>query len=230
MILVLAIFCCMLFRTHGFNTQHPIEPQSDFDLVKFAGEWYRVGLADESTFFAMFKSQLMVSKGSLKPDANGNANLTMWTMRPYGCSISVYTYEKTDVPGAFTYFSNRHKIIKDITVVETNYTDYSLVLKYKGMDKEYTQLALYGRSATPTPEVIEKFRSFALTLGFSEESIVTPGAIDPCPMESSQLRTFGYIYSVLLHIWGAVFVITQTIIEEMQLYNISSVTQIAPQS
>lgn len=180
----------MLFRTHGFNTQHPIEPQSDFDLVKFAGEWYRVGLADESTFFAMFKSQLMVSKGSLTPDANGNANLTMWTMRPYGCSISVYTYEKTDVPGAFTYFSNRHKIIKDITVVETNYTDYSLVLKYKGMDKEYTQLALYGRSATPTPEVIEKFRSFALTLGFSEESIVTPGAIDPCPMESRATAEF----------------------------------------
>lgn len=42
-----------------------------------------------------------------------------------------------------------HKIIKDITMVETNYTDYSLVLKYKSMDKEYTQIALYGKSVMP---------------------------------------------------------------------------------
>lgn len=33
---------------------------------------------------------------------------------------------------------------KDITVVETNYTDYGFVLKYKKMNKDYTQLALYG--------------------------------------------------------------------------------------
>lgn len=35
-------------------------------------------------------------------------------------------------------------IEKDITVVETNYTDYGIVLKYKNMNKEYTQVALYG--------------------------------------------------------------------------------------
>ncbi|RXN22661.1 solute carrier family facilitated glucose transporter member 8-like protein [Labeo rohita] len=77
----------------------------------------------------------------------------------------------------------RHKITKDITIVETNYTDYSLVLKYKNMDKEYTQVALYGRSSIQRPDLIEKFRSFALSLGFSEEAIVTPADIDPCPIQ-----------------------------------------------
>ncbi|XP_067263998.1 lipocalin-15 isoform X3 [Chanodichthys erythropterus] len=157
-----------------------------------------------------------------------NLSPTLIWRKPYGCSVSVYSYEKTDVPGEFTYFSQRHKITKDVTIVETNYTDYSLVLKYKNMDKEYTQVALYGRSSILRPDLIEKFRSFALSLGFSEEAIITPKDLDPCPiLEPSQpwSQTLGYIYSVLLHIWGTVFVLTQTIIGEMQHYNIVNVTQ-----
>ncbi|KAK1792013.1 hypothetical protein P4O66_001796 [Electrophorus voltai] len=65
-------------------------------------------------------------------------------------------------------------MMKDITVVETNYTEYGVVLKYKKMDKEYTQVALYGRTPVLRPELIEKFRSFVLSLGFSEESIAVP--------------------------------------------------------
>ncbi|XP_043094069.1 lipocalin-15 isoform X1 [Puntigrus tetrazona] len=228
MTLAVVLLLCTFLGTHAFDTQLAVEPQPNFDVEKFAGEWYRLGLADESQFFAMFKSHLKLSKGLLEPDAKGNVNLTMWSIRPYGCSISVYSYEKTDVPGEFTYFSKRHKITKDITIVETNYTDYSLVLKYKNMHKEYTQLALYGRSPTQRPDLIEKFRSFALSLGFSDEAIVIPADVDPCPiLEPSQpwIQTLGYIYSFFLHIWGTVSVLTQTIVGEMQHYNVVNVTR-----
>ncbi|KAK7165084.1 hypothetical protein R3I94_003455 [Phoxinus phoxinus] len=184
--LALALLLCMFLEAHGFNKQYHVEPQPNFDLEKFAGEWYRIGLADESALFAMFKSQLKVSKGLLVLNGNGNVNLTMWTMRPYGCSVNVYSYEKTDVPGEFTYFSKRHRITKDITIVETNYTDYSLVLKYKNLEKEYTQVALYGRSSILRPDLIERFRSFALSLGFSEEAIIAPTDVDPCPIPETR--------------------------------------------
>lgn len=39
-------------------------------------------------------------------------------------------------------------MVKDITVVETNYTDYALVLKHKVFNREYTQVALYGETPT----------------------------------------------------------------------------------
>lgn len=39
-------------------------------------------------------------------------------------------------------------MVKDITVVDTNYTDYALVLKHKVFNREYTQVALYGESST----------------------------------------------------------------------------------
>ena len=31
-------------------------------------------------------------------------------------------------------------------MVDTNYTEYALVLKHKKMEREYTQVALYGES------------------------------------------------------------------------------------
>lgn len=39
-------------------------------------------------------------------------------------------------------------MVKDIMVVDTNYTEYALVLKHKVFNREYTQVALYGESST----------------------------------------------------------------------------------
>lgn len=39
-----------------------------------------------------------------------------------------------------------HNMVKDITVVDTNYTEYAVVLKHKVYNREYTQVALYGET------------------------------------------------------------------------------------
>lgn len=86
-------------------------------------------------------------------------------------------------------------------MVETNYTDYALVLKHRVFNREYTQVALYGETQTSTHsnistfhqycsslslylfagraqrvrnDVIQKFKAFALSQGLSRESILTP--------------------------------------------------------
>lgn len=38
-------------------------------------------------------------------------------------------------------------MVKDITVVDTNYNEYALVLKHKVFHREYTQVALYGETS-----------------------------------------------------------------------------------
>lgn len=43
-----------------------------------------------------------------------------------------------------------HNMIKDVTVVDTNYTEYAMVLKHKVFNREYTQVALYGETGTST--------------------------------------------------------------------------------
>ncbi|XP_036385423.1 prostaglandin D2 synthase a isoform X1 [Megalops cyprinoides] len=159
-----------------------VQPQKDFDLQRFAGKWYRVGLAYDSPGFVLYRHKLKISMGILTPMANGSANMTMWTQRSSGCRCKNYIYEKTDVSGQFNYFSIRHNRMKDITVVETNYNEYALVLKHKKMNREFTQVALYGRSQRLRPQLLEKFREFALALGFPKESILTPlAAAEDCP-------------------------------------------------
>ncbi|KAM6975550.1 neutrophil gelatinase-associated lipocalin [Tautogolabrus adspersus] len=169
----------------GVMVHADVKPQRDFSLQRFAGRWYRVGLAYDSPKFIPFRDKLKASMGMVTPLPNGNVNLTMWDATPAGCLSKVYQYEKTNTPGQFTYFSTRHNTVKDITVVDTNYTDYALVLKNKVFNREYTQVALYGRSPTVRHNIINRFKAFALSRGFPAASILTPPPAENCPPSGS---------------------------------------------
>uniref|UniRef100_A0A3Q3XLS1 Lipocalin/cytosolic fatty-acid binding domain-containing protein n=1 Tax=Mola mola TaxID=94237 RepID=A0A3Q3XLS1_MOLML len=164
-----------------------VKPQADFNISRFAGRWYRVGLAYDSPGFAPYRDKVKASMGFVMVLPSGNVNLSMWDATPIGCVNKVYHYEKTNTAGQFTYFSKRHDMVKDITVVETNYTDYALVLKHKVFNQEYSQVALYGRTHTLRNNIIQKFKGFALSQGFPRDSILIPTC--PCsnpPSSSSR--------------------------------------------
>ncbi|XP_072311413.1 neutrophil gelatinase-associated lipocalin [Eucyclogobius newberryi] len=161
--------------------QADVKPQKDFNLQRFAGRWYRVGLAYDSPGFVPFRSLVTASMGMVVPLPNGNVNLTMWDQTPYGCVAKAYHYEATSVPGQFTYHSARHSTVKDITVVDTNYTEYAIVLKYKVFNREYTQVALYARSLKVKNEVYQKYKAFALSRHLPRDSILTPPPAENCP-------------------------------------------------
>ncbi|KAJ8006059.1 hypothetical protein DPEC_G00124330 [Dallia pectoralis] len=177
MSLFVTILSVMLW-TQCFNAV--IQPQKEFDLQRFSGSWYRVGLAYDSPESVLSRKYLQVIKGNITSDMDGNANLTVWGRGPKDCVCLVYHYKKNDLPGQFLYFSQRHQMVKDVTVVESNYTEYSLVVKYKEIEKNFTQVSLYGRSPTLREEILERFRNYSLSLGFSAESIVIPASVDSC--------------------------------------------------
>ncbi|KAL3041549.1 prostaglandin D2 synthase a [Trematomus bernacchii] len=162
-----------------------VKPQKDFNLQRFAGRWYRLGLAYDSPSFVPFRSKLRASMGLVTAMPNGNVNLTMWELTPLGCVTQVYNYERTNVAGQFSYFSTRHNMVKDITVVDTNYSEYAVVLKHKVFNREYTQVALYGRAQTARVDVLQKFKAFALSQHFPKESILTPPPAENCPSSRS---------------------------------------------
>ncbi|KAM7393037.1 hypothetical protein PAMA_007926 [Pampus argenteus] len=177
-VVVMVMLCLMMVHAD-------VKPQRDFNLQRFAGKWYRVGLAYDSPGFVPYRDKIKASMGIITPQANGNVNLTMWDVTPAGCQSKLYYYEKTTVPGQFTYFSTRHNMVKDITVVDTNYSEYAVVLKHKVFNREYTQVALYGRAQRVKIDVIQKFKAFALSQGFPRESILTPPPAENCPPSGS---------------------------------------------
>ncbi|CAG04877.1 unnamed protein product [Tetraodon nigroviridis] len=162
-----------------------VKPQKDFNISRFAGRWYRVGLAYDSAHFAPYRDKVKVSMGVVTVLPSGNVNLSMWDATPLGCVTQVYHYEKTSTAGRFTYFSRRHSMVKDITVVDTNYTEYALVLKHRVFNREYTQVALYGRTQTLRHSILQRFKAFALSQGFPRESILTPPPAENCPPSGS---------------------------------------------
>ncbi|XP_028829047.1 neutrophil gelatinase-associated lipocalin isoform X2 [Denticeps clupeoides] len=174
---VVALAAAMLLLA---GTYADVQPQKNFDLQKFSGKWYRVGLAYDSPGFIPYRERFKISMGTVDPQPGGNVSMTMWSIGSSGCRSTVYFYEKTSLPGMFTYFSTRHNMVKDITVVDTNYTDYAIVFKYKKMDKEYSQVALYGRNQKLKPELLKKFKDFSLAHGFPRESILTPTKAENC--------------------------------------------------
>ncbi|XP_035040917.1 prostaglandin D2 synthase a [Hippoglossus stenolepis] len=162
-----------------------VKPQRDFNLQRFAGKWYRVGLAYDAPSFVPFRDRMKASMGIITELPNGNVNLTMWDSMPWGCQSKTYHYERTTVPGQFTYFSTRHNMVKDITVVDTNYSEYAVVLKHKVFNREYTQVALYGRSLRLKIDIIQRFKGFASSRGLSRDSILTPPPAENCPPSAS---------------------------------------------
>uniref|UniRef100_A0A3Q3EDI6 Prostaglandin D2 synthase a n=1 Tax=Labrus bergylta TaxID=56723 RepID=A0A3Q3EDI6_9LABR len=158
----------------GVMVHADVKPQRDFSLQRFAGRWYRVGLAYDSPKFIPLRDKVKASMGLITPLPNGNVNLTMWDATPVGCLRQVYQYEKTNTPGQFSYFSTRHNMVKDITVVDTNYTDYALVLKHKVFNREYTQVL------TSDCFNLCSFKAFALSQGFTAASILTPPPYENC--------------------------------------------------
>ncbi|KAM9456074.1 neutrophil gelatinase-associated lipocalin [Clarias gariepinus] len=159
-----------------------VKPQRNFDVKRFAGRWYRVGLAYNSAAFAQHRNKLAVCMGVVEPKSNGDVVMTVWrTKSSFLCQKEVYKYEKTSVPGVFTYFSTRHGRMKDVTVVETNYSEFALIHKHRKFHREFTQVSLYSRTQKLRPEVIEKFKRYALQHGFPEESIIIPPLTDNCP-------------------------------------------------
>lgn len=66
-------------------------------------------------------------------------------------NISIGSFESVEVCllcFSVLFLLPGHNKIKDITVVETNYTEYAIVVKYKTFHREYTQVALYGETHT----------------------------------------------------------------------------------
>ncbi|XP_033850998.2 prostaglandin-H2 D-isomerase [Acipenser ruthenus] len=174
-VVLLTVLGALCVLTEGAH----ILPQKDFDLQRFAGKWHRVGLAYNSDWFRQYRDSLKISVGVLVPTETGSVNVTMWQLKSSGCHSVTFLYEKTDTPGHFKYFSTRSNALKDITIVDTNYDEYALVLKSNPTGN--TQVAMYGRKQKLRAELMEKFKAFSLAQGLPEDSIVIPLAAEDCP-------------------------------------------------
>ncbi|XP_016046185.1 neutrophil gelatinase-associated lipocalin [Erinaceus europaeus] len=160
----------------------PLEP--NFQADQFQGKWYVVGLAgnnirkEEQGQFNMYATNYQ-----LKEDQS--YNVTSILFRNQSCDYWVRTFVPSSKPGQFTLGNIQgYPELRSYTVrvASTDYNQFAMVF-FKKVDrkrKAHFKITLYGRTKELTPELKNRFTSFAKSLGLTDDYIIFPVPIDQC--------------------------------------------------
>ncbi|XP_050967243.1 lipocalin-like isoform X1 [Labeo rohita] len=148
-------------------------PQADFDVKGVAGKWYLIGFATNAEWFIARKANMKMGVAMLTPTDEGDLEMAYSSLNPDGtCWRMNHLAQKTDVPGKFTFQSERWETENDMRVVDVKYDEYALIHTIKTKADSSTLLnKLYGRTPDLSQDVLDKFTEFSLEQGILSENI-----------------------------------------------------------
>ncbi|XP_029375377.1 lipocalin [Echeneis naucrates] len=171
-----AMFCSLMVSSE-------IMPQPDFNLQGMAGKWYLIGFATNAQWFVNRRASMKMGTIMLIPTADGDLDMSYASLSQDGsCWRMNNLAKKTDVPGKFTYTSERWGNQNYMSMVDVKYDEYALThtIKTKGSDNTIVN-KLYGRGDELSPDLLEKFRQFSLDTGILPENIAFLPKNAECP-------------------------------------------------
>ncbi|CAG5874315.1 lipocalin [Menidia menidia] len=160
-----------------------VQPQADFDLQGMAGKWYLVGFATNAEWFTRRKGSMKTGTAMFDPTADGDLDMSYSSLSSDGsCWRMNNLARKTEVPGKFTYISQRWGNVNDMSVIEVKYDEYALIYTVKTKAQEASVVTkLYGRAEDLNAGVTEKFKQVSLEAGILPENIVMLPKNAECP-------------------------------------------------
>ncbi|XP_071754228.1 lipocalin isoform X2 [Centroberyx gerrardi] len=160
-----------------------VVPQQDFNLQGVTGKWYLIGFATNAQWFVNHRASMKMGTAMLTPTADGDLDMSYASLNTEGsCWRMNHLAKKTDMPGKFTFKSERWSNDNDMRVVDVKYDEYALIHTIKTKGSVSTVLnKLYGRGSELRPELLEKFRQFSLDTGILPENIAILPKNDECP-------------------------------------------------
>uniref|UniRef100_A0A8C3I1Y2 Protein AMBP n=1 Tax=Chrysemys picta bellii TaxID=8478 RepID=A0A8C3I1Y2_CHRPI len=150
-----------------------IQVQENFDPERVYGKWYDIATGTTCKWMKQYKDKFNMGTLVLAPGLTSNQISTTSTRLRQGvCTQVSGEYQKTDIPGKYTYYNPSWDVTIDSYVVHTNYEEYSIILMQKKSSFGLTITAkLYGRSPELREDLIVDFRQFAQEMGIPEDSI-----------------------------------------------------------
>ncbi|XP_048042833.1 lipocalin-like isoform X1 [Megalobrama amblycephala] len=150
-----------------------VTPQPDFDVKGVAGKWYLIGFATNAEWFVARKANMKMGVAMLTPRDEGDLEMAYSSLNPDGtCWRMTHLAQKSDVPGKFSFRSERWETDNDMCIVDVKYDEYALIHTVKTKDGFTTVLdKLYGRSPDLSQDVLDKFTAFSLEQGVLPENI-----------------------------------------------------------
>ncbi|XP_053187606.1 palmitoyltransferase ZDHHC23-A-like [Scomber japonicus] len=151
--------------------------------ASMGGKWYLVGFATNAQWFVSRKASMKMGTAMLTPTADGDLDMSYSSLNSDGsCWRMNNLAKKSDMPGKFTYTSERWGNENDMRMVEVKYNEYALThtIKTKGGDPTVVN-KLYGRTVDLSADLLEKFRQFSLEMGILPENIAFLPKNAECP-------------------------------------------------
>uniref|UniRef100_A0ABK0L9A0 Complement C8 gamma chain n=1 Tax=Rattus norvegicus TaxID=10116 RepID=A0ABK0L9A0_RAT len=162
--------------------QSPTMPQgfsqmTSFQSNKFQGEWFVLGLAD-NTYKREHRPLLHSFITLFKLRDNSEFQVTNSMTRGKHCSTWSYTLIPTNKPGQFTR-DNRGSgpgaDKENIQVIETDYVKFALVLSLRqASNQNITRVSLLGRDWKITHKTIDRFICLTKTQNLTKNNLLFP--------------------------------------------------------
>ncbi|XP_042164615.1 lipocalin-like [Oncorhynchus tshawytscha] len=151
-----------------------VMPQKDFNLEKMAGKWWAVGFATNAKWFMNRKASMKMGTSMMLPTAGGDLDINCANQNADGsCWRVTHLAKKTDIPGRFTFTSQRWNNENDMRVVAVQYDDFALIHTIKTKHGVTDVLnKLFSRTPEVSADVQKKFLQFSLDTGILSENIV----------------------------------------------------------
>uniref|UniRef100_A0A671TQD7 Zgc:153704 n=1 Tax=Sparus aurata TaxID=8175 RepID=A0A671TQD7_SPAAU len=167
----------------SWTASSEVVPQADFNPQSMAGKWYLVGFATNAQWFVNRRDSMKVGTAMFTPTADGDLDLSYASLNSDGsCWRLNNLAKKTDMPGKFTYTSERWGNENDMRMVDVKYDEYAVIHTIKTKGGVITVVnKLYGRSMDLSADLLEKFRQFSLETGVLPENIAFLPRNAECP-------------------------------------------------
>lgn len=163
--------------------QSSVPLQPNFKQQKFLGIWFTVGLACNSTWFLEKKEKMSTCKSVVVQTEEDTLNMTITYFRKTQCHTWSFLLERDGPPGRYRHTSLRWSGTREVSVVETDYTQYAMLLTQSsgGEGRDFLMATLYTREQSPATEALrKKFTTFARAQGLTDQSIVFLLKADQC--------------------------------------------------
>uniref|UniRef100_A0A674BC05 Armadillo repeat containing 3 n=1 Tax=Salmo trutta TaxID=8032 RepID=A0A674BC05_SALTR len=143
-------------------------------LYKMAGKWWAVGFATNAQWFVKRKGGMKMGTSMMLPTARGDLDISSAMRNADGsCWRMTELAKKTDIPGRFTFTSQRWNNENDMRVVAVQYDDFALIHTIKTKHGVTDVLnKLFSRTPEVSADLLKKFMQFSLDTGILSGNIV----------------------------------------------------------
>ncbi|NXN22979.1 LCN15 protein, partial [Nycticryphes semicollaris] len=161
--LALALLC--LLRA---GAEVPVQP--GFDAEKFAGPWHVAAIASNCSMFLKMKDGMKSSITTISFTPEGDVVMKLlWPMADK-CQKFELLFQQSSQAGHYTGTSAEE--MRDLRVMETDYSGYAIVHEFKKGGKEpHTAMQLLTREQDVSPQLLQKFKDLMPTVGLTKDMV-----------------------------------------------------------